>query len=130
MIHFAIFIFIGAAVTVSLTCNSGHKESWASSTNVGSGKWTMPSVNLLLIVYTFLTGLHFDQLKVHILIILSVVYIVTVQAFFDRCNILSISASTYYRHLKKLVYPVIWTYWLMEQARNIEEVMVITRDKI
>ena len=58
--------------------------------------------------------------------LLSVIYSrVTVQAFFDRSNILSISASTYYRHLKKLVYPVIWTYWLMEQARNIEEVMVI-----
>jgi len=97
----------GAAVTVNMTCNSGHKETWASSSIVGRGKWSMPSINLLIIVYTFVTGLRFDQLK----------------AFFDRCNILTISSSTYYRHLKKLVYPVIWTYWLMEQARNIKEVM-------
>ena len=58
------FIIPGAAVNVKLRCNSGHDETWASSPSVGSGRWTMPYVNVLLILYTFLTGLHFDQLKV------------------------------------------------------------------
>ena len=47
-----------------MTCNSGHKESWASSRNVGQGKWTMPYMNLLIILYSFMTGLGFDKLKV------------------------------------------------------------------
>ena len=61
--------FAGAAVQVKMTCNSGHNESWASSYNVGSGRWSMPYVNILLIVYTFMAGLHFDQLKVGIVFI-------------------------------------------------------------
>ena len=56
-------IILGAAVTVKMTCNSGHKESWASSRNVGQGKWTMPYINLLIILYSFMTGLGFDKLK-------------------------------------------------------------------
>ena len=63
--YFVLSIFAGAAVTVNMTCNSGHKETWASSSIVGRGKWSMPSINLLIIVYTFVTGLRFDQLKVH-----------------------------------------------------------------
>ena len=57
-------IILGAAVNVKMTCNSGHKESWASSRNVGQGKWTMPYINLLIILYSFMTGLGFDKLKV------------------------------------------------------------------
>ena len=47
-----------------MTCNSGHRECWASSKTVGTGKEAVPIINLLIIVYTFLSGLHFDQLKV------------------------------------------------------------------
>ena len=57
----------GGAVTVKMTCNSGHKEEWSSSKKIGTGKWSMPYVNLLIIVYAFLSGIHFDQLKVGIL---------------------------------------------------------------
>jgi len=63
----------------------------------------MPYINLLIILYSFMTGHGFDKLK----------------AFFDRCHILSVSSSTYYRYLKKLVYPVIWSFWLIDQARNL-----------
>jgi len=98
----------GAAVSVKMTCNEGHREAWSSCNNVGEGKWSMPIVNLYIILYNFMTGMNFDQLK----------------AFFDGIGIVSISANTYYRHLKSLVYPVIWTYWLMQQSQNIAEVMV------
>ena len=54
----------GAAVTAKMSCNVGHEEVWCSSRNVGSGREAMPHINVLLIVYAFMTGLHFDQLKV------------------------------------------------------------------
>ena len=49
---------------------------------------------------------------------------------FDACKILSISESTFYRYLNKLLYPVIWTYWLMDQARNIADIKVLFTEKI
>ena len=54
----------GAAVTVKMRCNSHHTETWCSSGRVGTGKWTLPRINLLLVVYSFMTGLQFDPLKV------------------------------------------------------------------
>ena len=57
-------LYSGAAVTVKMRCNKGHDETWASSKNVGVGRLSVPYVNILLIVYTFLTGLQFDRLKV------------------------------------------------------------------
>ena len=62
----------GGAVTVKMTCNSGHKEEWSSSKKIGTGKWSMPYVNLLIIVYAFLSGLHFDQLKVRTLTLVEI----------------------------------------------------------
>ena len=46
------------------------------------------------------------------------------KAFCDRCNILFISSTTFYRFKRKLLYPVIWCYWLMHQAQNLAEMMV------
>ena len=63
-----ILTFAGAAVTANMTCNSGHEEKWTSSSNVGEGSRSMPYVNVLLIVYTFMAGLHFDRLKVLIVL--------------------------------------------------------------
>ena len=54
----------GAAVNIKMTCNKGHQETWSNSKTVGKGKKSMPIINLLLIVYTFLSGLHFNQLQV------------------------------------------------------------------
>ena len=57
-------VFLGAAVSVKMTCNSGHDESWHSSRTVGQGRWTMPLINLVMVVYCFMTGLQFDRVKV------------------------------------------------------------------
>ena len=59
-----IVLIAGAAVSVKMTCNSGHLENWSSSQMIGRGRSAMPKVNLLIIVYALLTGLHFEQLKV------------------------------------------------------------------
>ena len=47
-----------------MTCNSGHNNTFSTSRMVGTGKKGIPDVNLLLIVYTLLTGMCFDKLKV------------------------------------------------------------------
>ena len=57
-------VFLGAAVSVKMTCNSEHDETWHSSRTVGQGRWTMPLINLVMIVYCFMTGLQFDRVKV------------------------------------------------------------------
>ena len=56
----------GAAVSAKIRCNEGHDEVWSSSHCIGSSRESVPYINVLLIVYLFLTGLHFDQLKVTI----------------------------------------------------------------
>ena len=60
-------LFSGASVKVNMICNSGHRETWESSVDVGSGKWKMPNINLLLIFFTLMSGLQFDPLKVDLL---------------------------------------------------------------
>ena len=59
----------GAAVKVSMTCNDGHQEEWCSSATIGTGKRTLYLINISIIVYSFLSGLHFDQLKVYFLLL-------------------------------------------------------------
>ena len=54
----------GAAVSAKTRCNEGHEEEWESSHSIGNGRESVPYINVLLMVYLFLTGLHFDQLKV------------------------------------------------------------------
>ena len=98
----------GAAIKVTMVCNAGHEENWSSSADVGSGRESIPHVNIMLIFFLFVTGLHFDQIK----------------AFFERCNILFFSGTTYYKMVKKLLYPVIWCYWLTHQQQNLKELAV------
>ena len=90
----------------------------------------MPYINLLLIVYTFMAGLQFNPLKVDIVITMSCSCRSNIQAMFEACRIVSVSESTFYRYLNKLLYPVIWTYWLMDQARNIADIKVLFTEKI
>ena len=46
------------------------------------------------------------------------------QDFFDLLNVPKVSASTFYRYLKKVVYPVTYCYWLQQQAEIITELKV------
>ena len=73
---------------------------------MSKGKCKVPEINLDLIVYSFLSGLEYDPLK----------------AFFDQCNVLYPSASTYYRYLQKYVYPVTWCFWLSHKEDNINKI--------
>ena len=54
----------GAAVNMTLLCNEGHTENWCSSRTIKAGRLTVPLINLSLLFYSFLGGLHWDQLKV------------------------------------------------------------------
>ena len=45
-------------------CNSGHSGYFTNSTTSGKGKWKVPTLNLFIIVYMFLTGLQFDKVQV------------------------------------------------------------------
>ena len=58
------YSFLGASVKAQLTCNSNHCTTWDASKIVGTGKWAMPRINLLLISYVLMTGLKFDTIKV------------------------------------------------------------------
>ena len=51
-------------MTVKYVCNSGHEGVWTNSETVGCGTSKMPMVNLLMIVYAFLTGMPWEKLKV------------------------------------------------------------------
>ena len=102
----------------------GHEGTWSSSRNIGGGRESTPYINILLIAYSFMCGLHFDQLKVTNSMLLCVLKY-SFQAFCDRCNILFVSSTTFYRFKRKVLYPVIWCFWLMHQAQNLAEIMVV-----
>ena len=46
------------------------------------------------------------------------------QSLFILLRVPSVSASTYYRYLKKVVYPVTYFYWLRQQSEIIQSVKV------
>ena len=56
--------YSGGAVDIETKCNSGHCQTFSTSETVGSGKWKVPYINLLIIVYIFLSGLNFEKVKV------------------------------------------------------------------
>ena len=58
-------MFLGAALSAKVTCNAGHEKPWCSSDSVGSGKKAVPLINIMLIVFAFMSGLPFDRLKVN-----------------------------------------------------------------
>ena len=86
-----------------MLCNDGHCERWCNSASIGIGRYKIYLINLSIIVYSFLSGLHWQQL----------------QSFFSKCGINLVSESTFYRYLKKFVYPVVYDFWLRDQASSI-----------
>ena len=54
----------GAAVSAKMTCNAGHNNSWCSSESIHTQKQDMKKVNLLLVIYSFLSGVKFKQFEV------------------------------------------------------------------
>ena len=54
----------GAAIRVAMTCNDGHETEWSSSNTIRTTGRRLYSINVSLIVYTLLSGIHFDQIKV------------------------------------------------------------------
>ena len=56
----------GAALIVNLRCEKGHKNTWHSSEGVTSKGARVSYINILMVVYIFLTGLHFGTIKVEL----------------------------------------------------------------
>ena len=62
--HFVYVLCSGSAVSFKMRCNSNHSESLSNSDNIGTGRKSTPKLNLMLMVFIFLSGLQFDRLKV------------------------------------------------------------------
>ena len=58
---------VGAALKVKATCNDSHDYLWSSSSKVGQGKNQMYLINILLAVYTLLSGLNIAQVSNNVL---------------------------------------------------------------
>ena len=97
---------LGSAYTFEMQCNDGHSERWCNSASIGIGNYKLYLINLSIILYSFLCGLHWDQL----------------QRFFTKCGIDLVSDSTFYRYLKKFIYPVVYDFWLRDQASTIHNI--------
>ena len=63
--------FSGASLTAKVRCNSGHSFTWCSSDSIKTVKREIKEINLSLVVYTFLSGIHFQKIKVRKFIFLS-----------------------------------------------------------
>ena len=59
-------LYEGAAIYVKATCNKNHVFEWCSSASIKTPKKEVKEVNLMLVVFSFLSGLHFYQLEVDI----------------------------------------------------------------
>ena len=99
------FFILGSVFTFKIICNEGHHEEFCNSTSIGLGRYKLYLINLSIICYSFLCGLHWDQLH----------------SFFTKCGISLVSESTFYRYLKNLVYPVTYNFWLRDQASIIND---------
>ena len=89
-----------------MRCNEGHCENWCNSASIGIGRHKLYLINLSIILYSFVCGFHWEQL----------------QNFLSRCGVNLVSESTFYRYLKKFVYPIVYDYWLKEQASLINNI--------
>ena len=54
----------GAKVRVHMLCNNHHQETWDSSPSLGTGVHQVAEINVLVAVYSLLTGLHIKQVCV------------------------------------------------------------------
>ena len=53
----------GAAIHVTQTCSEGHKGTWHSSDTISDKGRRTSVINIMLVVYIFLTGLHYGTFK-------------------------------------------------------------------
>ena len=125
LLIFCTFLITGAAINVKMVCNDGHCENWCSSETVGSGRKMLYLINISMIVYSFLSGIHFEKIKVGLLHCIDmIVQCKYFQSFFTLLHVPQVSASTFYRYLKRVVYPVTYCYWLQQQAEIITDMKV------
>jgi len=80
---------------------------WTSSESIQSGKYEVPLINLTIISYLFFSGIHWSQFM----------------AFCQKINLLMVSTATYYRYLRKLIYPCTYDFWLQDQAKTINSIL-------
>jgi len=97
----------GAAVSVKYTCDLGHTNVWSSSETFQHKKRRVAKINITLAGYLFLCGLQFKVFK----------------ELCDRMGLLIFSSSTYYRHLRNVVYPTTYNFWMEHQAANLTKIM-------
>ena len=96
-----------------MRCNDGHFEEWTNCEWISAGKHKLPILNLKVICYSLLGGLHWEQ----------------VHSFFSKCGIPLVSSATYYRYLKNLIYPVIYDHWLRNQADALKDLLRAQKNK-
>ena len=51
----------GAMIRIHTTCNNHHVQVWDSSPSLGTGRQAIAVINILIAVYSLLTGLHIKQ---------------------------------------------------------------------
>ena len=114
-------------INVSMSCNDGHDEVWTTSDSIKAGRFTVPLIHLSIICYSLFTGLHWAQFKVRIRCILQkyCLQVYKFQAFCDKIGIVMFTSRTFYRYLSKLVYPCTYEFWLKDQAKSVNEVLVV-----
>ena len=54
----------GAALHVRQTCADGHQNTWQSSEGISDKGRRVNVINIMLVAYIFLTGLHYGTFKV------------------------------------------------------------------
>ena len=57
-------LFLGAALTVKLTCDGGHLNHWSNSKTIKHKKRKVFVLNVKLMVYLYMSGLSFHVFKV------------------------------------------------------------------
>ena len=107
----------GAMVRIGTLCNNSHTESWDSSPSVGSGTGAIPVINILLSVYTLLTGLHVKQVCQQMLRSdKNKQFAAQVTDYFAHLNIFCYGTSFYYNLQNTVLLKIVWMTWLFSQA--------------
>ena len=58
----------GAMIRVHTTCNNHHVKTWDSSPMLGTGRKAIAVINILIGVYSLLTGLHIKQVQIVVML--------------------------------------------------------------
>ena len=105
----------GCILNFKLECHKGCREMFTMSEELpGKGRRgrKVGEINVMMSALLLLCGLAFEPAK----------------RFFKALNIPFISKDSHYRYLKNLLYPVIYTYWLVHQSCVLEELRQLVRD--